>query len=197
MDYYDIKRISNSYLSSFKRKLLGLPERTNTSAMHFGRGFHQMVLEPHNFNHMLHSGADRFTMLRMAASLRATCPPQMLLGQKEAEYMYHFYGLPCKLKADIIKDKVITDIKTTTAKTAEEFIRSAIEYDYPRQGAWYMDCPQIQATSFVIIGVCKSPPHQVFVWKMDKDSPHLEAGREEYLYLLDQLKQTAEVKQFN
>ncbi len=188
-DYYSIDdRVSNSFLTQFKRAINNETSAYNAEALHFGSGLHCLLLEPHNFNTLDYSGRDRMKMMYMVNSIQQCADPKHLEGEKEKEFMYSFKGLNCKLKADIVNSKYVVDVKTTAATSLESFMEQAIKYDYHRQAAWYIDCPEITADTFVFIAVCKSSPYQVFTWEISSSDPFIEAGRDDYNYLLSQLK---------
>jgi hypothetical protein len=199
-DYYQINRISNSYLSTLKKQINQVPDKRNTEAMRFGSGLHCMLLEPHKFDHRDYTGRERLQMLDMVKAIKEYVEPEYLAGEKELEIYYSFHNVPCKLKADIVNDNMIVDIKTTGTSNPQDFLKSAIEYDYIRQGAWYLDCPYIvdaDINKFVIIGVSKIKPYPVFIFELDRFDPLIEAGREEYMFLLDYLKNSEDLlKQF-
>ena len=73
-----------------------------------------------------------------------------------------FY-LPMRMKADFNAKrilKMLADLKTTTAKTTKEFIAMIKAFSYDRQAAVYMDMEDCD--QFMLIGISKSPPYQVF-----------------------------------
>jgi len=190
IDYYSIEnRVSNSFLSEFKRTLTGERTSYNQEALHFGSGLHCMLLEPHKFDPTDYTGKDRMKMMYMVNSIRSNADPKYLVGEKEKEYMYDYMDLPCKLKADIVGDDFVCDIKTTATTNIEAFMEQALKFDYHRQAAWYLDCPAVKASKFVFVAVSKSAPHPVFVWELDKHDTIIETGREEYKLLIDYIKQ--------
>lgn len=198
IDYYKVEgRVSNSFLSSLKKQINNQADKRNGAAMRFGSGLHCMLLEPHRFNNHEFTGAERLHMMDMIKSVKENVDPVYLEGEKELEIYYNYLGLPCKLKADIVNDTMVCDLKTTAATNAQDFLKAAIEYDYIRQGAWYLDCPYIVdagINKFVIIGVSKVKPYPVFVYQLDRNNPLIEVGREEYLFLIDYLKNAEAIK---
>jgi hypothetical protein len=196
VDYYSIEnRISNSFLSELKRGIEGRASSKNEEAMRFGSGLHCMLLEPHKFDNYAYTGRERFKMMQMVASIRANADPSHLVGENEKEFMYEFMDFPCKLKADIVGDGFVVDIKTTAATSLETFMEQAITFDYHRQAAWYLDCPAINADRFIFIAVSKVSPYEVFTWELGINHPIIEAGREEYLILLENIRKSEKLMQ--
>jgi len=189
IDYYSIEnRVSNSFLSEFKKTITGEASFKNPEALRFGSGLHCMLLEPHLFNANDYAGKDRMKMMYMVASIRQNTDPKYLVGEKEMEYLYDYLDFPCKLKADIVGDDFVVDVKTTAATSMEAFMEQALKYDYHRQAAWYLDCPLINASRFVFVAVSKASPFEVFTWELDRNDLIIETGREEYRYLLEKIK---------
>ena len=193
LNYYDIPAVSNSLLGVVKRELLGQPVLNQASqALRDGDAVHKLILEPHKFDFRKYSGRERMAFMKMQAGCMAVAG-HMMEGQKEVEYFYEYMGLRCKMKADIVNEKelVITDLKTTRWSKHEEFIMSAMEYDYPRQAAWYLDAPpirELKIETFRIIAICKADPYSTFVWELDANDPLIEAGREDYKAIISHLK---------
>jgi hypothetical protein len=189
IDYYSIEnRVSNSFLSEFKKTLTGESSFKNPEALRFGSGLHCLLLEPHLFNAFDFTGKDRIKMIYMVASINQNADPKHLIGEKEKEFLYEYMDMPCKLKADIVGSDFVVDIKTTAANNLESFMEQALKFDYHRQAAWYLDCPLIQASKFVFIAVSKTAPYPVFTWELDKYDTIIETGREEYKLLIDYIK---------
>lgn len=88
-------------------------------------------------------------------------------------------GLHCKARVDrILTTGLILDIKTAADPVPSSWTRSAANYGYHRQAAWYLDgawrCVQADGP-FVFVVVGKKPPHEVIAYTLDSDS--LSLGR--------------------
>lgn len=192
--YFRIPAISNSFLGERKRELLGQPGLNRHSpALRNGSIFHKIALEPETFNFRDYSGRERMQALRLKNSIDTNVPAEFLQGEKEKALFYEYMGWRCKLKVDIVsrENRVVTDLKTTAYKTEAEFIGSIIEYDYWRQGAWYLDCPKIRNWGidiFRIIAICKVDPYPVFFFTVHRDDPRLGHGREDYKSILSYME---------
>ena len=94
-------------------------------------------------------------------------------------------GLPCKAQTDIwvSENELIVDIKTTSARSYGEFLQSCEDYAYDRQAAFYLDGTP-QAKRFVILGVQKKAPFDVFYFEASACRGCIEGGRKKYQGLL-------------
>lgn len=198
-NYFKIEAISNSLMGQIKKELLNQPAlNQNSPALRFGDAVHKLILEPQNFDFRLYSGRERMAFMKMQTGCMAVAG-HCMNGDKEVEYEYEYMGFRCKMKADIVcaAESTITDLKTTRWSSHEDFLSSAIEYDYPRQAAWYLDAPPVKALgikTFRIIALCKTDPYQTFIWEMDIDDPLIEAGREDYHTILEYV---ADMEKYN
>lgn len=82
-------------------------------------------------------------------------------------------GIECKSRADIIKDRVIWDIKTTSKFVT--FGQSLEDYYIPQPG-WYLDGFKDQADQFNFIVIDKEAPHAIRI--IEADAPFLKRSRE-------------------
>ena len=104
-------------------------------------------------------------------------------------------GLEMKCRPDYLTDSGwVIDLKTTTDASAESFARSAANFRYHVQAAWYMHVIQTatgeRPKGFVFLAVEKSAPYAVQVFKA---SPELiEAGQQQ---AAADLQRIAECKQ--
>ncbi len=76
----------------------------------------------------------------------------------------------------------MVDFKTTSCPTYAHFLATTEQYDYDRQAALYLDA--LGATRFLIIGVQKKAPHEVWVFDATTASNFIERGRKKYSVLL-------------
>ncbi|MFO0386330.1 MAG: PD-(D/E)XK nuclease-like domain-containing protein [Flavobacteriales bacterium] len=125
---------------------------------------------------------------RMRDAVFAHPAASVLLSDGTPEYFATWEdpdtGAPCKLKTDWLSATgFITDLKTTDDARPDGFGRSAWNYRYHVQGAFYTDgmnanFPDSPARGFVFIAVEKEAPHAVQVYAMDDDA--FELGRDAY-----------------
>ena len=95
----------------------------------------------------------------------------------------------CKGKADIVIDggDMLVDIKTT-GKDVKDFKRSAYNFAYNRQAAFYLD--GFNAKEFVFIVIESNAPHQIGIFRCSEE--FIESGRQEYIELLENKKKYCE-----
>ena len=175
IDYYSLPFISNSSLTGFT----GASEDT----LKFGQQLHAAILEPWAY---VSDPKSKHKIEEMVKSARRNALLMLMLNDplKKVEVEYfpidEETGTQCKLKADLVVGATICDLKTTAAKTREEFNKCAIEYGYHRQGAFYLDGTGKE--KFIIFAISKSWPHPTFTFVLTKDE--VAAGRAEYERLL-------------
>lgn len=190
--YFKIEYFSNSSLSAFKALLNGAePFKAKEETLEFGKLFHLAAFEPEKYK------AKGFTehtpkIDQMVKSLHANLSFQVLVRNPEVKFEHEKYfrckytGVMCKLKTDAITPGNIGDAKSTTCKEYEGFIQTIIQYDYNRQAAFYMD--GTGRDQFTFWGVQKSYPYKTFTKMYRKNDPEIQAGREEYIYLIEKAK---------
>lgn len=192
--------VSNSLLSAFKRHLQGQPQPSpDNPNFRFGRGFHQMLLEPHKFNNREFTGREKMQFMEMIQSVKQVVDRDVFNCQKEYSYIFDSNGFRCRVIYDIYGQSLVGDFKTTSCREPGEFLASAIKYDYIRQGAFYLDAPEIVARgidSFIIWAVGKQKPYPVFQYELRRDNPLIDAGRDEYIYLMDEFSKLPESSPF-
>ena len=115
----------------------------------------------------------------------------MLSGGGKAEYSYFWTdpqtGIRCKIRLDYIQDGWINDLKSTQDASPTEFAKSAFNYRYHVQDAFYSD--GFEATTgnkpngFRFVCVEKTAPYNVAVYELDANAKQL--GREAYRADLD------------
>lgn len=96
----------------------------------------------------------------------------------------HRSGLLCKSRIDWLCSALV-DLKTTSAKSPEQFERQAYDLKYHVRMAFYLDaCRAIGVDAPVkLVVVPKAAPHDVYVTTLDPAL--LDAGREEYERAID------------
>jgi hypothetical protein len=102
-------------------------------------------------------------------------------------------GFACKGKVDYLRPDFLIDLKT--AGDLNAFVKSAINYGYIGQCAWYHDgavaAKAIQGEERpYVIAVQKTPPYDVAVYQLDVVA--LEYGRRLYRGLLERLRSCIE-----
>lgn len=94
-------------------------------------------------------------------------------GQAEMSYFWVENGVQCKCRPDYLRTdiKCVIDLKTTLNASPDSFMRSAYDYRYHVQAAWYLrglKACGIDAENFVFIAVEKEPPYTVCVYTADE-----------------------------
>lgn len=190
MDYRQLNRIANSDLTELKNHIFGLPQRTASQAQEFGTRFHDYLLLD---NDTVPTGKGATATRRMLDIVRADAFFTRLLPEAEVETPQYWNdeqtGLPCKARLDIRLpgEGLIVDIKTTSARSQREFEANCYRYEYDRQAAFYLDgCQQAdqQADRFILLGIQKQKPHNLYVVEVLADSIFMDGGRRKYRRLL-------------
>lgn len=97
-------------------------------------------------------------------------------------------GLLCRGRPDAMGNGVIIDLKTSADARPREFAKTAANFNYDAQAAYYLDgltsnglAPE--GATFVFIVVEKLPPYGVAVYALDADA--MENGRRKYRSALE------------
>lgn len=193
--YRSLPRVANSDLTELKNYLFGKPEFTSSPAQAFGTRFHDLLLLETG---VVPTGSGATAQKRMLDVVRAN-PLFCQVMQSAQIETPHFWEdesthLPCKARIDLLApdDRLIVDIKTTSARTQEEFVSNCYRFDYDRQAAFYLDgCCQTgaNADAFLILGIQKQKPHNLYVVEVAADSIFLDYGRKKYSTLLRSWKE--------
>lgn len=192
LTYRATPRIANSDLSEFKNVLLygQVPQRSASPSLFFGSSFHHHLLIDRQGTP---SGAGATPMLRMLAVMRNHTQFVPLLEKAVPEIPQYWddelTGLPCKSQLDLLLpgEALIADLKTTSASSQAEFLDNCLRYEYDRQAAFYVDGCRMAGQPvqrFILFGVQKQKPHQVYVVEFKTDDPFIENGRRKYRKLL-------------
>lgn len=107
---------------------------------------------------------------------RITVDPLFLIT-----YLGFSFTIPLRMKADFdAQDKlgIMADLKSTKAKTEKEFLKMIEAFNYDRQAAVYMDLRKVDR--FMLIGVSKFPPYQVFKVAIKRGGDLYLSGRDKY-----------------
>ena len=194
MSYYQLPRISNSDLTIAAHILQGLPYEKPETAFRLGGAFHELLLEPEKFRSESCEGLDINLLYRMHRTVVSNQYCKSLLDKSEKEKTILWEepttGVKCKCKLDmLVKDTthspLITDFKTTSARSLKGFVNCCKQYNYDRQMAFYAD--SIGAKQVCLIGVSKKAKRLFFVQKY-ASSAFITEGRRKYQYLLQKIK---------
>ncbi len=95
-------------------------------------------------------------------------------GQAENSYFWNENGVKCKCRPDYLRTdlKCVIDLKTTQNASPESFVKSAYDYRYHVQAAWYLRGLRAcgaDVENFVFIAVEKEPPYQACVFAADEE----------------------------
>jgi hypothetical protein len=128
--------------------------------------------------------------MAMATSVRNhSIAKKLLVGETElsATWIDPNTGVTCKGRFDVLsRIGAITDLKTTTDASREEFMNSIWRYFYHGQGAHYLNGAHeigVPADFFCVIAVEKEPPYAVAVYNLKGDT--IAAGKDELKPLLE------------
>ena len=187
-----LPHVSNTDLSTLKNELLGQPRQLNPVALAYGSHFHTAVLEPPHYQRTDERGinwADLETLARQVRRQRY-CRDLLYRGQAEQSYtaIHTATGVGVKLRPDLLvcsragRQLTLIDFKTTSSPDLAHFLTTIEKYDYDRQAALYLDV--LGATRFLIIGVQKKDPHEVWRVELTAMPGLIEQGRKKYTALL-------------
>lgn len=100
------------------------------------------------FINSLHEGVEVITddVYKAAQSMSAAVKSHPIAakllqgGQAESSYFWEENGVECKCRPDYLRTdiKCVIDLKTTQNASPESFVRSAYDYRYHVQAAWYL-----------------------------------------------------------
>ena len=194
MSYYQLPRISNSDLTIAAHILQGIPYQKPETAFRLGGAFHELLLEPEKFRTESCEGLNIALLYRMHRTVVSNQYCKSLLDQSEKEktilWKESTTGVLCKSKLDMVVEGIthsplITDFKTTSARSLKGFVNCCRQYNYDRQMAFYAD--SIGAKQVCLIGVSKKAKRLFFVQKY-ASSAFIAEGRRKYQYLLQKIK---------
>lgn len=181
----DKPHISNSYLSTLKRALIGEPQFFGSEHfLTFGTEHHKRSLQPEEEETVLDKGEE--LCRAMSGSFRRDHRVQEILrgAETEVECSFIYRGALILLYFDIRKATKVWDLKGTGCDSEKDFLKKSREYDYFRQAALYMAAPGVK--EFEFIGQAKKLPGNPLFFLPVLDYPHLlQEGREELHQLID------------
>lgn len=197
--YYSMFEASNSDLSVLAKYWQSFQISYDIdAALRFGTLVDAMITEPAKIDYYKFTCAgvqytpEEFRLaeaMKMSFMMNAFC--QHLLKNADMqvvtvrnmaiEYRGYWFRMRLRMKADINAKKrlkMIADVKTTNAKTEKEFRQMIDVFNYDRQGAVYMDIEEVDM--FIIIGISKHPPHQVWIVTMKRGDAMYTRGRDKF-----------------
>jgi len=188
-----LPHVSNTDLSRLKEELLGRLRAPNIQALTFGTAFHEAVLEPARYHAPQGLPPAQLRLLEsLAAAVRRHryCRDLLYRGTPELTHtaIHTTTGLPVKIRPDLLLTtprlgrRVLVDFKTTSCRDYAQFVGTVEQYDYDRQAAFYTDV--LQADRFLIVGVQKKVPHDMWLVELSADAASMEQGRKKYQRLL-------------
>lgn len=161
-------------------------------ALAYGTHFHAAVLEPRRYAPTAERGIKWASLEALARQVRRQryCRDLLYRGQAEHSYTatHTATGVGVKLRPDLLvrsragRQLTLIDFKTTSASDYARFLTTTEQYDYDRQAALYLDA--LGATRFLIIGVQKKAPHEVWVFDATAAPGFIAQGRKKYGVLL-------------
>jgi len=183
---------SNTDLSNLKAQLLGQLRQPNPVALAYGAHFHAAVLEPATYQRTDERGIRWPELETLARQVRRQryCRDLLYRGTAELTHTatHATTGVAVKVRPDLLvrsragRRLTLIDFKTTSSPTRAHFLTTIAQYDYDRQAALYAD--MLQATRFLIIGVQKKAPHEVWLFDATATPGFIEQGRKKYERLL-------------
>lgn len=194
IDYFKKPGVSNSFLGDVNNLINGKSLfKCSQDTLDFGSQLHEAILEYQVYLSKImlpEYQANKHKVLEMTKSAIKNSLLALFLNDPkikfEQEIFFQTMGVNCKLKADIICGKVVGDLKTTDARTREEFTARAIEYGYNRQGAFYLDGTGCK--KFIIFAISKKYPHPTFTYVLEHGSTELTVARNQYQKLIEEYK---------
>lgn len=189
--------ISNSGLSEIKRVLIsGMPFLGNEVYLHEGSEVHSRHLEKRQLRKLDQDTEERISGMLKSLNQHKFVKKLMASSIKEVTTIKKVHGANCKVVLDIRGIKTLrrlgADLKTTSAKTEQQFIKLAIEkYDYLRQGWIYKQAEDLD--EFFFIGIQKQKPHNVYILDQNNYEKEERAAAREGKFLIDFYKQHGRV----
>jgi len=197
--YYDRPEISNSDLSNLEL-LFSTKEFQNdaTEAYRFGSLLDAMVTENNRVNYfkrMLDEEQFSSEEFRLSEAMKRSFfrdPFCRMLSENSTgqvvfvkqgfgiNYLGFDFELDIRIKYDFFMSAMGWggDLKSTTAKTQDQFLSAIGYFKYWKQRALYMDISG--ADKDVLIGVSKFPPHRVFKVMIERGDRNYLIGKQQY-----------------
>lgn len=195
MSYRTMPRYANSDLSEFRNLMFSnKAPRPSGAAQVFGTLFHALLLEgkqPADVTPKIEKQLTAMHEATMSNRFAASVLPVARVEQVQV-WSDPATGLLCKAQLDglVEENELIVDVKTTSARSYGEFLTSCELYQYDRQAAFYLDGTP-KAKRFVILGVQKQAPYEVFYFEASACRGCIEGGRKKYQGLLKGIQRTS------
>ena len=186
-----LPQLSNTDLSELKAQVLGQLRRPNPQALAFGAHFHSATLEPTTYQRTSEKCPwEQLEQLARQVRRQRYCRDLLYRGTAELTHTatHTATGVAVKIRPDLLvtsragRRTTLVDFKTTSCPYFAHFLTSTQQYDYDRQAALYLDA--LGASRFLIIGVQKKAPHEVWVFDATAAPYFIEQGRKKYTALL-------------
>ncbi|MDU0369589.1 PD-(D/E)XK nuclease-like domain-containing protein [Hymenobacter endophyticus] len=187
-----LPHVSNTDLSDLKGQVLGQLRALNPQALAYGTAFHAATLEPATYARTDERGVRWADLEMLARRVRRQryCRDLLYRGTPELTHtaVHTETGIAVKVRPDLLvrsragRRLTLIDFKTTSCPDRARFLATIEQYDYDRQAAFY--CDVLQADRFLIIGVQKKAPHDLWVVEVSADAALMEQGRRKYRRLL-------------
>ena len=191
-DHRALPQLSNTDLSNLKAGILGQLRRPNPVALAFGSHFHAATLEPATYARTDERGVKWAELEMLARQVRRQryCRDLLHRGTPELTHTatHTATGVAVKVRPDLLirsragRQLTLVDFKTTSAPDYAHFLATTEQYDYDRQAALYLDV--LGATRFLIIGIQKKSPHEVWLFDATAAPDFIAQGRKKYAALL-------------
>jgi hypothetical protein len=187
------KYMSNSYLGRVKNQLFGIPPfEFPPDFFVFGDQFHKRILlDESEFEKKILTDEEEERLAGMTEAANRFIPLQEILDHKDVEKEIRcdtddpeWLGMMGYL--DIKHGRRGVDLKSTSATSYAGFVRAARKYDYFRQGVVYKKIGPLD--EYIIAGVQKKPPHQIFWLDVDCFEPEMLLAERETKLLLHIIK---------
>ncbi|MCR5888326.1 PD-(D/E)XK nuclease-like domain-containing protein [Hymenobacter sp. J193] len=187
----ELPHVSNTDLSNLKAQVLGQLRTPSPAALIYGTAFHAATLEPATYARTADKCPwEQLEQLARLVRRNRYCRDLLYRGQAELTHtaVHTATSVPVKVRPDLLvrspagRRLTLIDFKTTSCRDLSHFLTTIEQYDYDRQAAFYLDA--LGATRFLIIGVQKKPPHQVWRVELTTIPSLIEQGRKKYTRLL-------------
>lgn len=193
MEYRSLHRIANSDLSEFENFVFGRKTYYSQKALSTGQELHRHLLERRTVGPCWEPEVDMAQVRSMARAGRRDSFLKWVIqfSQNERVHLWEDQktGLLLKSKLDIVyKDRLVVDLKSTSARSEAAFMKDCIRYNYDRQAAFYLDAiarPGGPSRRFALVAIQKKKPFSVYRLEFADDSDFVEDGRRKYRFLLD------------
>jgi len=186
--YFQRPEISNSDLGIYWHYLNKIPYTVPKGVFRLGSAVHEAILEPTKFQPENFKGVDLDMVNRCVDLFHCSNEATELLKGTTCEtekYSAHSStGVPIRGKADILEENTVIDLKTTSARSQQEFEEACLKYGYDRSMAFYSDLFQCEA--IMLVGISKTS-RKLFFLDYKYNSPFIEKGRKKYEFLLNKL----------